>query len=366
MNAAEILKILYDYIGEGVSAPAFFDEVFGNSIGNDQTKEKILDLSDRQKRNLINGDEGFGHFASVAVNAFDPCLMSNWLDGKCTDNVSVYLRDQFSKHCPNITTENFSSEISDLLMSEIKEEALRYRKQKAEDDVELRAALFEENHGICPVPGCGCRLSLTSKTQGELRQMTAIRIDEGKPADFANCLGVCSVCAKKYLNSTDMLLHHSFANVKENLVNRAKAESSLTDIDMDEAMRRAVKKLKTIDRDEMTRLNYQALKIDQKIPPSNKALSEKIKSNVSLYFNSLQNLFRENDGEEGYSYALLSLSVRRAFNSLDKATKDQNVVFDLLTEKIMNLIQEDRSVCEIIVSYFVQSCEVFNEIPEQN
>ena len=60
---------------------------------------------------------------------------------------------------------------------------------------------------------------------------------------------------------------------------------------------------------------------------------------------------------------------RDLFIDFDETTVDgeplsQTVIFDNLVRWLHENTDEDMEVCAIVISYFIQSCEVFDVIPE--
>ena len=76
---------------------------------------------------------------------------------------------------------------------------------------------------------------------------------------------------------------------------------------------------------------------------------------------SIENLAAENR----MNVRTLSTSIRRIFEDANDTTDNQSEIFSALTNRLVAKTgQKYLEACELLVSYFVQKCEVFNEIAE--
>ena len=109
---------------------------------------------------------------------------------------------------------------------------------------------------------------------------------------------------------------------------------------------------------ELEALSLNALRIDQKILPENVLLLNKLKTNVLHYFYFVRNSLSQTD-----NFECIALDIRKAFLKLEKTGHLQDEIIDHLTMWIWEQTgRKSKIACEIIVAFFVQNCEVFNEI----
>ena len=113
--------------------------------------------------------------------------------------------------------------------------------------------------------------------------------------------------------------------------------------------------------------NYQCLEkvyLDEVHILLKKVLSY-VRENYNLVDNNLKNLNKE----QVLRQRVFSAQIKNLFIDFDETTVDgeplsQTVIFDNLVRWLHENTDEDMEVCAIVVSYFVQSCEVFDVIPE--
>jgi hypothetical protein len=120
------------------------------------------------------------------------------------------------------------------------------------------------------------------------------------------------------------------------------------------------------------RLNYDPVKVRQKIPGDTreqrkllKKVLENVRENYSLVENNLKNLNKE----QVLRQRVFSAQIKNLFIDFDETTFDgeplsQTVIFDKLVDWLHRNTDEDVEICAIVVSYFIQSCEVFDAISE--
>ncbi len=111
-------------------------------------------------------------------------------------------------------------------------------------------------------------------------------------------------------------------------------------------------------------LRYTPLKIEKKV--SDRLLCRKIRGFLAdgMYDavnSSIENLAAENR----MNVRALSKCIRRIFENANDTTENQSEIFIALTKYLFIKVgQKYYEACELLVSYFVQRCEVFNEITE--
>ena len=90
-----------------------------------------------------------------------------------------------------------------------------------------------------------------------------------------------------------------------------------------------------------------------------------MQENYNLVDNNLKNLNKE----QVIRQRVFSAQIKNLFIDFDETTVDgeplsQTVIFDNLVRWLHENTDEDMEVCAIVISYFIQSCEVFDVIPE--
>lgn len=88
-----------------------------------------------------------------------------------------------------------------------------------------------------------------------------------------------------------------------------------------------------------------------------------IKNNVARYYNYIEKTMRNLSMKNVYSDDLIRAQMKESYKQLaSNHTLTPEQIFSELSKRIQRITKQDIRFCYIVVSYFVQSCEVFNAI----
>ena len=336
-----------------------FDLIVLNSISDagSEIGQDIAKMTPKQKRNLFSGISSISRIAERIYPVLDTSGLVKVLEDTIQGDSLANFVETFSCYVGNVTKENFAQKVADQFKKIIFDSSATFRSAQLQGTATLRAQLFEEDDGICPC--CGKSLSLNSADENAIvaTKLDTFDSDTGRPYKM---IGLCKDCANLYAIGK---LDKDLAHAKERLEKKANLRKQAGTISVDGKLMSAIEILLKESKTSDVVLNMKSLKINQKVDKENELfLYNKIKSNVAHYFPNLYKLFGELDGEERRSYELLSSTIRTAFLFAEKESQNKEDIFNLLVDKVSIAGCCDKSVAEIIVSYFVQSCEVFHEI----
>lgn len=220
--------------------------------------------------------------------------------------------------------------------------------------------LYTEANGKCT--SCGRPVAL-EKDIGDVDycQIFHTKDDTGNDVDLVLCVD----CARDYANAPreyiKKLLHkkayHKIQIEALNSIGFPRQKSAI-----EEAIHKLAGLNLPFDRD----LKYEPTRIENKIV-DNSGLRDAIIWNANYWFRAI-NTEIENAAEakilrpERFSKAFSTM-----YEQVKQTTDDQTIIYETIVGKLSSLIGEEyRSQCECIVSYFVQSCEVFDEVTKQD
>ncbi|NCB27988.1 MAG: hypothetical protein EOM62_21430 [Bacteroidia bacterium] len=105
--------------------------------------------------------------------------------------------------------------------------------------------------------------------------------------------------------------------------------------------------------------------IKQKLSPSdNYALYMTVNNYVTTYFIRITEIFVNLDKRGEIDYDEIQNQMRAIYKKLKKNKKTNIDIFNQIAEKIHRVSLQDDIYCQIIVSFFIQKCEVFDAITE--
>jgi len=94
-------------------------------------------------------------------------------------------------------------------------------------------------------------------------------------------------------------------------------------------------------------------------------LNAQITFNVTHYYESVNAALDRLSGENRLNVTKFAMNVRRMFEDACERLSSQSEIYHLLIDSLFDKCgHKHKEACAVIVSYFVQRCEVFNEITE--
>lgn len=137
----------------------------------------------------------------------------------------------------------------------------------------------------------------------------------------------------------------------------------LSDLTLEQGLIEVISKLSKLKNHDLTNFTMEPKQISQKIDPDeNLILYNDINMAVTTYFLKTKEIFIDLDKSKVIDYEELQCQIRSAYKKLNKQKRSASDIFNDLSEKIHKVTLGDIRCCQLIVCYFIQSCEVFDAI----
>jgi hypothetical protein len=242
------------------------------------------------------------------------------------------------------------------------------------------ARLLAETNTLCPL--CAKRL-LGEKNGKSIKHYEIAHIFPHNPTNeqlltlkevpkpieveaFENLIVLCFDCHKKqdFCTTTDDYMR--LYKLKQKLLKQTKAIDYASNVPLENQIIEILQELKFVDTNELQKLSYHPVAVEKKINSDNYLLREKITDYVVRYFLFVQDTFGQMDEFGKLKFEKIATEVKLCYQNFNKLGLQQEDVFDNIVNWIKNKTQSQygNTAYEIIIAYFVQSCEVFNEITE--
>ncbi len=245
--------------------------------------------------------------------------------------------------------------------------------------------LFEEVDGVCPK--CGRRIFDGAFKGRGLRLAEIAHIYPHSPSDaeiemlkempraenvegLENLIPLCRDCHKMQDSYTKVEDYLELYTLKRNKEIQWKAKEDIANQDLDSNVKIVLKKFLDLKPDNLIGLSYHPLAVDQKI--CEPMLCDDVKHKVTDYHGRIRFALQELDAEGPGSSDVIASEIKASYKKLAKRYGYQRLLFesDHWQEDIFNALVSwiqsktgaSRKVSEILVSFFVQNCEVFDEI----
>lgn len=224
--------------------------------------------------------------------------------------------------------------------------------------------LFIEAKGYCPHDNCGEPLFFTKNTETiERYKATQIRSDVSSDL-FENLIALCPKCHDEYNLSSTPDEVQRLSDIKYSLMREALALEVASEIKIEADIYNILRKIATVPQDELIPLNYEPVMVIKKIHKDNSLLLRKTLFNVATYFNYIKDISQQLSKEGVLRFNTFATQVKLCYLKESDKGLSQQEIYDALVEWLKTNTNGNRDACDVVISYFVQNCEVFCEITE--
>lgn len=170
---------------------------------------------------------------------------------------------------------------------------------------------------------------------------------------------MCPDCAKKYdLGRNDDSVNRMRA-IKDRFLEIASIQETVSEQKLEEDVCRVLQKISNLPSPADVDLNYVPVTISQKVP-SNPELMARIKVWVNLHYPDVHATLQDLNRENKLRFEPFCMQVRLVYLNLKSKGYSQNDIFEGMIKWLMDATNEGYHPCEVVISYFVQKCEVFD------
>lgn len=244
----------------------------------------------------------------------------------------------------------------------------------------VKMSLLCEVQGNCPL----CRRALVVKkdnknvrvfdvahiyplhaTEHEVKILTGEELLSADVDCEENFIALCKECHKIYDTQKTVSEYKQLVEIKK-AINKVKVLSETWDKQTLHAdISLVAEKVGSLDETEIieTELSYKALKLNQKKDSSLGLINEmKISQFIIKFFVPIREALRYLEMQEKAKSAFICSQVRSYYILLYMQEFNQSQIFEKICDWFMiNTGISDRSKAEVLVSFFIQNCEVYSE-----
>ena len=127
-------------------------------------------------------------------------------------------------------------------------------------------------------------------------------------------------------------------------------------------LKRLIDNISCIDPNKITSLRVSTSSIKNKFCRKENSLRNNIVPSIIMYFKYIDKLLREKEKSSGLDSNNIRMIVREKFLELDTQKLPKYKIYNSMVEWLAYVLDGDENSCKILLSYFIQSCEVFNVI----
>ena len=378
MEFPTLFSILRKRLSDGYNAPMYCRELFAQltevseeewgTPKDPETKiTKEATLRSFTKRGLSR------KFAQAIVYRLTPDNLAARINERPVTTRQL-LSEDLSAYVPEVTADTVGKVIADMMVDIIRrtaglvsQDALKQEKQKelfADWKAKYGDYLYEECDGFCPFPGCGKQLSAVADSKVS-RVYEISLVDKTKKVTTDNLIALCPMCHATYQMDDSKAKTKELANVKALLITHGQSARLLDGIALEKGIVGVLRRLADLKEKAFFKAELDPKELTKKVNPTdNYILYLTVKNNVTTYFLKIRELMTNLDRRGLIDYEALQDQMKAIYKRLKKSHLSQMEIFREITEKLHRTSLQDDVYCQIVVCYFIQSCEVFDAVAE--
>lgn len=188
-------------------------------------------------------------------------------------------------------------------------------------------------------------------------------IDREKAPEISNLLVLCPQCYATYSLDDSKKVRKELQEIKKVLEGHNHNVTLLDDLPLERGIVGVIGKIKKLKEKDLVEASLEPKQIKQKLNPSdNFVLYNQVNYLVMTYFVRIREIMINLDKHGEIDYDEVQDQMHAIYKRLKKAKKSNVEIFNEIVGKIHRVTLQDDTYCQIVVSYFIQSCEVFDAI----
>lgn len=372
----EFFSMMKNRISDGTDIPYFFRDLIAmitdvaeNEWGTPKDPSTKLSKKSTLRSYVKRGLSQ--KFAQSIVYRLNPEMFIESLNTRPV-TVRQLLADDFKSYDSTADTNNIATKLADVFIDIIRRasglvEPTELEKQKlhqVEQDLKSKFGdyLINEANHVCPFPGCGRSLVVTNASKATNLYNVGL-IDKKKAPAVENLLALCPRCYATYSIDDNAKVCKELNGVKKILIAHQQSVHLLDDLPLEKGIVGVISKVKNLKEKDLEDASLDPKEIKQKLKPAdNMALFITVNTYVTTYYLKLKEIMMNADKRGEIDYDEVQDQMHAIYKRLKKARKTKVEIFNEIAQKIHKVSLQEDVFCQIVVSYFIQSCEVFDAI----
>ncbi|MCD8307006.1 MAG: hypothetical protein LUD51_02060 [Clostridia bacterium] len=181
-------------------------------------------------------------------------------------------------------------------------------------------------------------------------------------------LALCRQDANEYECNPSEEHVHKLNDIKARVVKASAARQELYDLGIEDGIVEVIRELRNHQAGlKSTELSMHPLTIERKLDTNDTILIQDVKDHVFHYYDFIRLTFSDMDGRYNGFFDKVATEIKLAYMKIEDIGLSQSEILDELTDFInvkTELGKEYAPACRVIVSFFIQNCEVFHEVSE--
>ena len=252
------------------------------------------------------------------------------------------------------------------------------RKEPGKNEILL---LLEEVNSVCPK--CGkplvekkgnrtynhfeiAHVFPNSPTLREQEELKDVPLLGSSSEDLKNKIPLCYDCHDEYDNEKTVDMYQEMYDLKCKCLRETEVKRSLAYENLEDELASLIKKLDTMSNKQLEEIKeplHEVLTIEEKIPATELLLRQEVTLWVTSYFSYIAKCFK-NVGFMASKYDIIRSRIRLAYKIAYERGLSTEEIYEKMIEWFQTHTQSRRRACAIMVTYFIQNCDIYGKSPE--
>lgn len=174
---------------------------------------------------------------------------------------------------------------------------------------------------------------------------------------------MCHGCFQNYVFNQKKEDEKALKTIKKLQIDARSTRRTLDEVAIEKGIAQVIMNLSKAKPGQLLELNYDAVTVPEKIDEDlHSFLVYEVKSHVIKYFLFIEKTMQDLTRRKQFSDDLLRAQIKESYRKLAEKKNSPEAIYAALSEKLRSITKQDIRFCAIVISYFIQSCEVFNVI----
>lgn len=181
--------------------------------------------------------------------------------------------------------------------------------------------------------------------------------------DLRNLIALCPNCHTKLDKPTTVESYRRLYNLKSDLIKNGSITDIYANYTIEEEIIQIIDMMTNNLSEESESIEYDSLKVEEKIKSENRILINKVKNDVTVYYVMIKKLFSEMDKSSFGLFNIVAGQIKAFYTKVSTMTSNQNEIYEHIALWLQGKLKYGSlEAYKIIVSFFIQNCEVFTDV----
>lgn len=383
MQFSEFAQVLKPIISGGVPIPAFVRSLFLSVAKTQKNINAINNISDTTAQYYYSGDHKIHKIAVQIRKEYEPELFVDFFKDVGEQAIQD-ICDDLRKYAPEINPFNAAETCKDIFAeiintaSQTQKRSKRTKKDTKKDTKVIENdsgkistlffSLLEECSMRCPK--CGRRLVSNTKDGNKCGNYSVIDLSpwfiEVPQDEVQSKIMLCEDCAADYDMLTPPHEYEKLLDLKNNLRISNQQKYAADALHLEDGVDQILRNLSGLKkRPDPSSMKYEALAVEKKIVEENFMLLDEITDYVLKYFKYIKEQIGELEDQGILNFRQLKHDFNDCYGLMADGKRTQQEIFDSIAIWVMDRTNVNNiRAAKAVVAFFVQICEVFDEIAE--